>query len=329
MGMLFVRQLGVGPHVTPVREPNTSIEELWQAPQDLANRNLFVGSTAHTSPPTVNQPMMFLSQKTTGFSPGYDVKDAQGREWSVKLGPEAQTEVVASRLLWALGYHQPPTYYVASWALTGGPSEGAQPGARFRPKGRELKSDGDWSWQHNPFVGTQPYRGLLVMMLMLNSTDLRNENNVIYETKGRAPQQWYAIKDLGATFGATGVYRPSRNDVAAFESDPFVKNDSDGHTKLTYHGLQKELLAQLTASDVRWTCDLLSQLSDRQWHDAFRAGGYSDDVATRYIAALHDRIQAGRTLDDSFDGRRADYGAARQLRRGAHVVHAVGTLFRF
>ena len=34
------------------------------------------------------------------------------REWSLKLGPEAQSEVVASRLLWAIGFHQPPTYWL-------------------------------------------------------------------------------------------------------------------------------------------------------------------------------------------------------------------------
>ena len=53
----------------------------------------------------------------SGFSPGLDVKDEQGREWSVKLGPEARTEVVASRIVWAMGYHQPPVYYLPRFAL--------------------------------------------------------------------------------------------------------------------------------------------------------------------------------------------------------------------
>ena len=38
-------------------------------------------------------------------------------EWSAKIGPEAQTEVVVSRILWGLGYHQPPIYYLPSWTL--------------------------------------------------------------------------------------------------------------------------------------------------------------------------------------------------------------------
>ena len=44
-----------------------------------------------------------------------------GVEWSVKLGPEAHTEVVLSRVLSAVGYHQPPVYYLPAWQLGGGP----------------------------------------------------------------------------------------------------------------------------------------------------------------------------------------------------------------
>ena len=51
-----------------------------------------------------------LSSKTRPDAvPGYDVRDTNGMVWSVKLGPEAQPEVVASHLLWSIGFHQPPT----------------------------------------------------------------------------------------------------------------------------------------------------------------------------------------------------------------------------
>ena len=321
MGMLFVRQLGVGPHVRPVDKPNATIDQLWQAPQDLSRRDLFMGSSALTPVPAVDQPMTFVSQKTSGFSPGYDVRDAKGREWSVKLGPEAQTEVVSSRLLWALGYHQPSTFYVASWELTGGPTPGPQAGARFRPKDSHLKPDGDWSWQHNPFVGTQAYRGLLVLMLMLNSTDLRNENNIVYDVKAAHPERWYAVKDLGATLGRTGVYRPSRNDVVAFEGDPFLRDDSNGHTKFTYHGLQKELLGQLTAADVRWTCDhlppLLGNRFGRQARDRIQGSGYRTRKARHGNGVAIDcRLLAKRPLQR----RSYPYGGAARVRAGRATI---------
>ena len=46
------------------------------------------------------------------------------------MPPEAPTEVVASRLLWGVGYHQPPIYYVGKWNAEGAPDPNPQlPGA--------------------------------------------------------------------------------------------------------------------------------------------------------------------------------------------------------
>src|SRR6266850_499995 len=47
----------------------------------------------------------------------YKFKDPDDVEWSAKIGPEAQTEVLLSRILWGLGYHQQPIYYLPSWTL--------------------------------------------------------------------------------------------------------------------------------------------------------------------------------------------------------------------
>ena len=38
--------------------------------------------------------------------------------------------------------------------------------------------------------------------------------------------------------------------------------------------------------DVAWASALLGRLSDKQWADAFRAGGYEPEVANRFIAKL-------------------------------------------
>ena len=74
------------------------------------------------------------SKDTAGFSVTYKVRDAAGRKWNVKIGPEAQTEVVASRILWAVGYHQVPSYFVERWIAVEN-AKGAQlGGARFRPR---------------------------------------------------------------------------------------------------------------------------------------------------------------------------------------------------
>ena len=43
--------------------------------------------------PKPGQTYKVVEEKTTGFSPGFTVVDENGREWSVKQGPEAHTEV--------------------------------------------------------------------------------------------------------------------------------------------------------------------------------------------------------------------------------------------
>lgn len=88
----------------------------------------------------------FIEEKQGGFSPGYDVRDSHGREWKVKMGLESRTEVVASRIVWAVGFHQPPIYIPAPLETTGGPDPGTQEGGRFRPVLDSLDKGDDWSW---------------------------------------------------------------------------------------------------------------------------------------------------------------------------------------
>lgn len=322
--LLSFREAGVAPTVrAPTQLPaNVTLAQFWEDPGDVASWDLMAGPTL-LAMPDASLPFSHQSTKSSGFSPGYDVKDAAGREWSVKMGPEAQSEVVASRLLWAAGYHQPPTYYLPAWTLTGGPSPGVQGGARFRPK-EPLKSAGSWRWQKNPFVGTQPYRGLIVLMLLVNSTDLRNDNNVIYTVKrDDATVRWYVVKDLGATLGETGIHRPRRNYLEGFEQESFVTTNDKGRQRFAYRGLYKELLGQVSDEDVRWASARLASLSDRQWHDAFRAGGYPDDLAEHYITALRARVDAGLRIADMNVGARSDYWATRQRHKVTQIIRTM------
>ena len=83
--------------------------------------------------------------------PATTCKDASGRMWSVKLGVEAQSEVTASRILWAMGFPQPATYFVPQFTLTGADA-GVKTNARFRTELEQWRSTGEWSWYDNPFV---------------------------------------------------------------------------------------------------------------------------------------------------------------------------------
>lgn len=301
LSLFALRHVGVAPHVqaTPPDLLVTSqIAQLWTEPANLEARDLFTGPWGPEAAPRPEETYSFVAAKKRGFSPGYDVKAPDGTEWSVKMGPEAQTEVTASRILWAVGYHQPPVYYLPHWTLGGGPSPGVKGPGRFRRKTSALAAKGTWSWQQNPFVSTRPYRGLLVLMMMLNSTDLKNDNNTVYDlTKNREDaRRWYVVRDLGATFGETGLFRPRRNYLEGFERQGFIDGVDHGYVRFEFHGLQRELVQHITPADVRWMCELVGRLSSDQLHDAFRAAGYSNDIADRYIAKLRRKIDAGVRL---------------------------------
>ena len=275
--------------------------ELWEAPNDLAARDLFDGPWGKNLAPNPTTVYTFVSVKTGGVSPGFAVTDAQGMEWSVKQGPEAKVEVVMSRLLSAVGYHQPPVYYLPHWTISGGPSSGVQSEARFRPKHTILKDKGEWSWQENPFIGTRPYNGLRVLMMLLNGSDLKNSNNTLYEIKdagdtGNATHQWYVVRDIGAALGETGRFGPKRGDPALFDQIRFIKSVKNGAVAFNYHGRHQELADHISPDDVRWMCDLLSHLGIEQWRDAFRAGGYDAATSDRFIARIKAKITEGQAL---------------------------------
>ena len=286
----------------PVPPTPQELAQLWVEPDDLAERDLFAGPWGAEHAPDPTAAYAFDEKKKqgmfAGFSPGYTVKGPGDIEWSAKQGPEAQAEVTASRLVWALGFHQPPVYFLEKWTLSGGPNPGEQTRARFRPEIKELDKVGEWGWQSNPFRATAPHRGLLVMMVMLNNSDLKSAQNVIYDLKAprEGAQRWYVVRDLGHSFGETGKFRADRNDIVEFETEAFTRGVSEGKVKFNWSGFHKELVSDLTPADVHWTCERLARLSDRQWQDAFRAGGYDPVLAERYIRRFKEKIAEGLAL---------------------------------
>jgi hypothetical protein len=289
------------------------LAELWEEPADLSARALFDGPGGAEGAPDASTPYEFVSEKTGGFSSGFHVHDAAGHQWNVKQGPEAQTEVVLSRVLWAVGYHQQAVYYLPQWKLSRAGTASAQTGGRFRQKSKDEKDEGSWSWLENPFAGTQPSRGLVVILLLFNQWDLKTSNNSIYKLSDPSggPKEWYAVRDLGAALGRTPsflVFHGTRNDVSAFEREGFITGVTDGHVHfaMTIHGPEHALLAGIAPSDVRWACDLLSRLDERQWQDAFRAGGYDPATAGRFIAKLRAKIAEGQRAGGASTGARVD-----------------------
>jgi hypothetical protein len=280
------------------RPTRAELSELWVDP-GATPRNLDLGIGANHPQPRSDDRFDVLARDTRGFSITYRVRDAHGAEWNVKIGPEAQTEVVTSRILWALGYHQVPSYFVERWIAVDHARGQLLGGARFRPRDLPLRSKGIWSWQRNPFVGTREYNGLLSLLMLVNSTDLKNDNNEVYEVQGEQRERarrWYVVKDLGASLGETGRVDPRRGFLEGFEREPFVIGLRDNLVRFAYRGRHQELLQRIPLDDLKWTCRRVLAVTDRQWRDAFGAGNYDEASTTRYVARIRAKAQEGLSL---------------------------------
>ena len=207
--------------------------------------------------------------KRGGFSRGYTVKDPDGREWSAKFPPEAATEVVASRILWGIGYHQPPVYYLPEWQAYKATSPNPQLPARFRERAPAFH--GLDAGEHVVVLRESLRRhpqmnGLLAVQAMLGNSDLKDLQNAVYTltTPLEGATRWYVARDLGQTFGRTGALDPPRGDPDVFDETGFILGVGRRLRPLRLPRPARVLFERISPADVRWVCQRLAALSDAQ-----------------------------------------------------------------
>ena len=221
------------------------------------------------------------------------VVDSKGREWSVKqpypggMDDESTVEVAVSRLLSAVGYHQPPVYHLPSFTLKDDWGTHIEPGGRFRLKVEQLADVGLWRWDENPFIGSKPYQGLLVMLMMFNNTDLKNSNNSLYERRvgGKVEALRGARRRRGP--GRFQSHRAAQSQPRRLRADAVHPRCQRTACRPEHRALVATKLVRdrITIDDVHWASALLAQLSDRQWRDAFRAAELASRTRRTAISA--------------------------------------------
>lgn len=297
-GAVCLLAISCAPNARPTVDPDR-MAQLWEQPTDLEQRDLFLGVGGSKNAPNPDDVYEFKEEKAVGTQPGYDVKDSKGRDWSVKLGSEARPEVAVSRLVWAVGYHQPSVYYLPRWTLVRDGKKIPQEGGRFRLD--DTKKLDEWSWRKGPFLHTRQLAGLFVLMVMTNNWDIKSQQNAIYRLKGDdpGPKEQYMVKDLGASLGRTAwPVGGTKADPTGFEDEPFIERVEGNRVHFAFEGswLEPQLLRSITPADVRWTAELLSRLTPKQWSDAFRSAGFSDADANRFITRMRQKVAEGGKL---------------------------------
>jgi hypothetical protein len=289
------------------KEALTGTPILWQQPDNISSRDLFLGPGGEAMRPNLRK-ITFIKEEKGGYSKKYRVRDGSGREWVAKIGKEAQSETSAIRLLWGVGYVTEVNYLVPRVTI---PGKGTFTNVRFEARPERWDRAGEWKWKRNPFIGRPEYQGLKIMMAMINNWDLKDSNNVIVKLRdGNSDALYYIISDLGATFGHASTtpllwrFTRSRNNPEKYARSEFFQKVKGNRVVLHFGGKNSGLMKDLTVNDAQWIGGLLSQLSDQQLRDAFRAANYSPSQVnllartvrerTNELLSLRPNVQIGR-----------------------------------
>jgi hypothetical protein len=260
---------------------------LWE-PVDIKSRDLFRGPTSEGIVPAL-QKVEFIGRQPGGNNLKFRLKDANGREWVAKVADESQSEVAATRLLWAIGYKTEIDQIVHRMQIE---KVGNYKNARFEARPETIKRGERWSWTSNPHIGTKEFDGLRLMMAFINNWDLKDENNIIITENGKT---YMMVSDLGSSFGKLADKSKSRsgrsvNKPEHFAEAGFIKSVDGDVLVLDYRGIGEDYLKGIKVEHARWLADLLLQLSDKQISDAFRAANYSNEDVNLLTAAVKERI---------------------------------------
>jgi hypothetical protein len=247
-------------------------------------------------------PFKFVKEDAGGTSPKVTVSDARGREWIVKLGPEAKPETFATRLVWASGYFADSAYLVpeGSFENTGSLGRAAawiQEG-RFRDARFELRDPNvryltgrHWSLTEQSLQETKELGGLKALIALLSNWDIKADNMIVVDVRG---QQMYAVTDWGRTMGrAEDRTGRSEWDCAKYaqDSERFVQDVQNGFVTLNYAGKQRhEVLRGVRVEHVKWLAERLGAITDSQLNAALAASGATAEQAACFVPAMRKRI---------------------------------------
>lgn len=302
---------------------------LWRDPGNISRLDLFYGPGSPSLAPV--PPFKYLEEDKDGESPKFKIRDAKGVEWSVKMGPEAQSETVVSRLMWAMGYFAEEAYYFDRVSVNGLPklsrgrdyvSGNIVKGVRFEPRREHIDRGDTWKWLENPHVGTRELSGLKTIMVLMANYDTSTVNNRILHVKDAAADRTenrYVVTDVGATLGKIGGMgrKRSKNNLRDYRNNKFIKKVENGYVEFDYNTTPSKLgyftfvfaprywrsqankekaMKRVPIAHAQWIGSMLSRLSNEQLHAAFRAANYDPTTADGFISTIKGRIDQLNSL---------------------------------
>lgn len=283
-------------------EPRTAVlarAQVWQQVDvrkaDLLTGPVVEGSFARNATVTCE----YLDKKLGGLTPKFACKLPDGDELKVKYGGangEVYGELLATRLLWALGFGADAMYPV-NVICRGCPRQFAgieRPNGEYRfdpavverkMAGKEwpLKDESGWSWKE--FAEIAPARGgaprahrdaLTLLAVFMQHSDSKPQQQRILCLGGivedTCSRPFLMISDVGLTFGTASRANdndPSSVNLTRWRDTPVWRDEPGcvGNINKSFSGtLDRPVIGE---DGRRFLAGLLQQLSDAQLHDLF------------------------------------------------------------
>ncbi|MEK6301417.1 MAG: hypothetical protein AABO41_11895 [Acidobacteriota bacterium] len=274
---------------------------LWEDRGDISKLDLYLGIGSEEGMP--KPPFQFKEEDKTGTNPKIKVIDANGVKWNIKFDEEVHAEVACSRIVWACGYMVEESYFVTSGVVKGVTALGR---ARKFVKANGSFTDGmfekrpdniarrktPWSWRSNPFSGKKEMSGLIMLNVLVNNWDSKEENNTVlgmYDDDGEV-KEWYTVADWGGSLGKTGsVFSHTKWDVDKFAKQSFIDGVSGNTVKLHYSG-KMSASASVPVDHAHWFAGIIGQLTDDQLRQAFKAAGATPTEIEGFAMQLRRKI---------------------------------------
>jgi hypothetical protein len=280
---------------------------IWEDRGPIGQLDLFWGSGGPDRVPV--GPFTFVAEDMGGTNPKAHVRDVNGVLWGIKWDEEAQAEIAASRLAWAMGLRVDETYYVESGRIVF--PEGRRPTfqrigpfidragnltpARFKRWVPEQKIKGDWAFNENPLRDEGGYSVLVLMNVIMANWDAKDANNKLLSVPDETGvTDWYLVGDYGACFGKLGGRGSSHSKyrLKDYVGNPSVISSMSGTmVHMNYKGRNAAAHAAVTLEGARFFAARAADLSLAQVKDAFRAAHATGEDLHGFAEAVYARIR--------------------------------------
>ena len=280
--------------------------QIW-SPVTVSERNLRLGPQgAGALPPHAAVSCDYVENRLEGAQPKFDCQLDDGKVVKVKYGMrgEVQGEVLATRLLWALGFGADRMYpvIVTCRGCTADPWTDRRTVAEthvFNPAVIERKWAGHtieakkargWAWQELAFVdqvqGGAPVEqreALQLLAVFLQHTDSKPEQQRLVclshdyvddegNRTGECAKPFMLLNDVGQTFGRANFLNRDHTSSVNFDGWSKTRVWKDGKSCVGNISLSRTGTLEhprISEAGRAFLARLLTQLTDRQIHDLF------------------------------------------------------------